>query len=144
MKETWITQLADFGLSKYLSSQSMKAKSYKCSPFWSAPELWSPMYGIVDKYTNKVDIWSLGIILLQLWFGLDSKSGIISDNLLRPLLGKVENTPNLLDLLISYWPTISLEVFELLSHILVLEKERYDIVELMNHKTIREWSLIEF
>jgi serine/threonine protein kinase len=39
----------------------MKAKSYKCSPYWSAPELWSPLHGFVTKYTNKVDIWSLGI-----------------------------------------------------------------------------------
>jgi serine/threonine protein kinase len=74
----WRPLLSDFGQSKYLTSASLKAKSYACSPFWSAPELWSPFHGMArDKYSSKVDVWSLGIVLLQMWFGLPSDDDTI-------------------------------------------------------------------
>jgi serine/threonine protein kinase len=70
--------LADFGLAKYLTTVSQRAKSYKFSPFWSAPELWSPLGGVVaEGYTKAVDVWSLGIVLLQMWMGLDSDDDTI-------------------------------------------------------------------
>jgi serine/threonine-protein kinase ULK/ATG1 len=70
--------LADFGLAKYLTTVSQRAKSYKTSPFWSAPELWSPLGGVVAQgYTKAVDVWSLGIVLLQMWLGLDSDDDTI-------------------------------------------------------------------
>jgi serine/threonine protein kinase len=137
----WIPQLADFGSAKYLSTVSMKAKSYRSSPLWSAPELWSPIFGLSEKYSNKVDIWALGIVVLQLLFALDSGKSEISDNLLSPLNGKINDVPLLMDFLVSHWPNISLDVFELLSNMLVLEYDRFDIEKMLNHKTIVNWKM---
>jgi len=120
----WIPLLSDFGLAKYLTTASLKAKSYACSPFWSAPELWSPIYGIVEKYSNKVDIWSLGIVLLQMWFGIDSKNDEIRMKILMPIGGQIQNVPKIIDLVFSAWPNISDDIFELISKILVLENNR--------------------
>jgi serine/threonine protein kinase len=76
--QQWRPLLSDFGQSKYLTSASLKAKSFRGSLFWTAPELWSPFLGMArEKYTIKVDVWSLGIVLLQMWFGLDSNDETI-------------------------------------------------------------------
>jgi hypothetical protein len=40
-----------------------------------APELWFPSNGIVEtKYTNKVDVYSMGLVFLQLWFDISNKT----------------------------------------------------------------------
>jgi hypothetical protein len=37
----------------------------------SAPELWFPKNGLIEEnYNNLVDVWSLGLVSLQLWVGL--------------------------------------------------------------------------
>ena len=82
---------------------------------------------------------SLGIILLQLWQGLASSNSVICDKLLIPLRGKVENVPQMLDLIESTWPELELSVFNLVSHILVNEEERYDAMKLLEHSTIVQW-----
>ncbi len=55
--------------------------------------------------------------------------------------GKLENVPNLLtDLLPSTWPEFPSDLFDLFSKILVLEEERYDSTQLLQHPTIQNWS----
>jgi hypothetical protein len=41
----------------------------------SAPELCFPSNGIVETlYTNKVDVYSMGLVFLQLWFDISNKT----------------------------------------------------------------------
>lgn len=50
-----------------------------------APELWAPTNGLAEKnYTTKADVWSLGMIFMQLWFDISTRD--LLENYL-PLLG---------------------------------------------------------
>lgn len=54
-------KLSDFGFACQLTSEQATRKSVVGTPFWMAPELirgWN--------YTSKVDIWSLGVLCLEL------------------------------------------------------------------------------
>lgn len=57
-------KLGDFGISAQLSEKTMKRRTVVGSPFYMAPE-------IIDEtsYDGKVDIWSLGITILELCEG---------------------------------------------------------------------------
>ena len=62
-------KLADFGLSKVVSSKSIGATtSIRGSSGYFAPEFLSNV-GEVTSYTNKVDIWTLGCILYEFVVG---------------------------------------------------------------------------
>ncbi|CBK20560.2 uncharacterized protein [Blastocystis hominis] len=54
-------KLADFGFAVLLKSKDQVRKSVIGTPFWMAPEL---IRG--DGYTDKVDVWSLGITALEM------------------------------------------------------------------------------
>ena len=54
-------KLSDFGLTIRLSNASEQRTSKVGTAFWMSPEL---IQG--DGYTNKVDIWSFGITLLEM------------------------------------------------------------------------------
>ena len=57
-------KLADFGFSTQLTRQNEKRKTSLGTPYWMAPEL------IAGKnYDEKVDIWSAGIVLLEMMEG---------------------------------------------------------------------------
>ena len=71
-----VVKLTDFGVSAQLSSPSDKRKSFIGTPYWLAPEV--VMVNLIyQPYSNKVDIWSLGITCIELAetkpprFGLD-------------------------------------------------------------------------
>lgn len=56
-----IAKIADVGLSKYAGDRNMRTHA---GTFWyMAPELWNAKQG----YTNAVDMWSFGIIALELF-----------------------------------------------------------------------------
>ncbi|KAI0203297.1 hypothetical protein F4808DRAFT_467390 [Astrocystis sublimbata] len=57
-------KLADFGL----ASKSARPRAYVGTKIYAAPEIASALGGI--PYTNKVDIWSLGIIAMEFIFHL--------------------------------------------------------------------------
>mmetsp|Transcript_8581 Transcript_8581/g.10477 ORF Transcript_8581/g.10477 Transcript_8581/m.10477 type:complete len:401 (+) Transcript_8581:40-1242(+) len=54
-------KLADFGLATALTRTTMKRNSVVGTPYWMAPEL-----VICDSYDCAVDIWSLGIICIEM------------------------------------------------------------------------------
>lgn len=57
-------KIADFGFSTQLTRQNEKRKTALGTPYWMAPEL------IQSKnYDEKVDIWSTGIVLLEMMEG---------------------------------------------------------------------------
>jgi hypothetical protein len=82
----------------------------------------------------------IGIVLLQLWFGLDSNNSTICDSILTPLQGKINNVSIILDLIVTQWPNLDMDVFNLISNILVLENDRFDSTKLLKHETIIKWS----
>lgn len=54
-------KLGDFGVSALLASESEKRRSVIGTPYWMAPEI-----VLETPYDAKVDIWSLGITLIEL------------------------------------------------------------------------------
>ena len=55
-----IIKIADFGISKQLDTLMSGASSEVGSPYWMAPEV---IRGI--KYTDKVDIWGVGVTVFE-------------------------------------------------------------------------------
>jgi len=54
-------KICDFGFSAQLTEGKTHRKSIVGTPCWMAPELI-----LSADYTNKVDIWSLGIVMVEL------------------------------------------------------------------------------
>ncbi|KAK0464896.1 kinase-like domain-containing protein [Desarmillaria tabescens] len=62
-----ICKISDFGISKRIDHLEERANtSMKGTVFWMAPEVVSPKSG---GYDLKVDIWSIGCIVLEMWSG---------------------------------------------------------------------------
>lgn len=57
-------KLCDFGFARALSCTTMVLTSIKGTPLYMAPELVQE-----HPYNEKVDVWSLGIVLFELYFG---------------------------------------------------------------------------
>ena len=58
-----VVKLGDFGFAKHFEDNSL-LQSYCGTPITMAPEILKR-----EKYNEKCDIWSLGIILYQMIFG---------------------------------------------------------------------------
>ncbi|NXO76755.1 PAK3 kinase, partial [Sitta europaea] len=57
-------KLADFGLCAQLTSEQNKRNSMVGTAHWMAPE-----YVTKEEYGTKVDIWSLGIVVIEMLQG---------------------------------------------------------------------------
>ncbi|XP_076321997.1 serine/threonine-protein kinase PAK 1-like [Tachypleus tridentatus] len=57
----WSIKLADFGLCAVITSQESKRTSTAGTPYWMAPEIVKK-----KKYGCEVDIWSLGITVIEM------------------------------------------------------------------------------
>jgi serine/threonine protein kinase len=60
----FVVKMADFGLAKLLLPHHDSMKSNVGTCWYMAPEI-----GLMARYTPVVDIWSLGVVVLQLWRG---------------------------------------------------------------------------
>ena len=56
-----VVQLGDFGIAKSLKQSMEKIKSVVGTPYYMSPEICDN-----KDYTNKTDIWSLGVVLYEL------------------------------------------------------------------------------
>lgn len=61
LNEKGETKLADFGVSAKLLSTYGSKESVIGTPFWMSPEILGK-----NKYTNKTDIWSVGITAIEM------------------------------------------------------------------------------
>ncbi|NXU45758.1 PAK1 kinase, partial [Drymodes brunneopygia] len=57
-------KLADFGLCTQMTAEQSKRRSMVGTAHWMAPE-----YVNKDAYGTKVDIWSLGIVVIEMLQG---------------------------------------------------------------------------
>ena len=62
-KNKFIVKLSDFGVSRKLNTLTQKCQTFTGTLFYMAPEILNE-----EEYNNKCDLWSLGIIIYQLFF----------------------------------------------------------------------------
>jgi hypothetical protein len=101
-----------------------------------APELWSPKFGkIVSKYTPKIDIWSCGLIFLQLWMEGRIQSVI-------QCLEPTHEDQTLVHLVKETMEAMveEQEVRELLAVMLVVEETRPTASALLMHPSLVNWK----
>ncbi|OHT05117.1 AGC family protein kinase [Tritrichomonas foetus] len=78
-----IVKICDFGFARALSTTTLVLTSVKGTPLYMAPEL------VQEKpYDEKVDVWSLGVILYELFFG---KPPFVTSSLYKLIPMIVEN-----------------------------------------------------
>lgn len=83
-----IIKLCDFGFARKLSASTNFMNSLKGTPLYIAPE-------ILDgrAYTHKVDIWSFGIIIYELFQGITPFHAETLHQLKPKILGQKVNFP---------------------------------------------------
>lgn len=85
-------KLTDFGLSRILESTFGKTNSYLGAPGWMAPEIINTE---IEGYDNRTDVWSLGILALELANGKSPYEGMHPT---RIIFQTVRNPPPTLDI----------------------------------------------
>ncbi|PSN46894.1 hypothetical protein C0J52_17562 [Blattella germanica] len=110
-KEETIVKVSDFGLSKFINCQSM-LKTFCGTPLYVAPEILETKG--MGYYTEKVDIWSLGVILGA--YGFHTK----------------------------YWHHVSTEAVDLIKKMLTVDpKKRISIDTVLHHKWLKDEAIKE-
>ena len=84
-----ISKISDFGLSKVLENENDNMKTICGTPLYMAPEI------IIDKtYTNKIDLWSIGIIFFEILFHKYPYSGNTHNELLTNIISSSVSIPH--------------------------------------------------
>lgn len=118
-------KIADFGFCKPLENQNDMVQTMLGSPIYMAPEV---IKG--EVYTNKADIWSLGVVLYQMIYGkcpFESKS-------IAKLIQMLEDE----EVIIPEYPKISPALEKLLKKILIK-----DFTNRIEWKEIFEYTITE-
>ena len=117
-------KLIDFGLGKMTNKQ--KISTLVGSPLFVAPEV------LMGNYTEKCDIWSLGVIIFFLVGGYP------------PFLGKDDAETKIKILKMKYefkqdkFKDASEDVIDLIKHCLVKEEDRFNIEQILEHRWIKK------
>jgi serine/threonine protein kinase len=119
-KET--IKLADFGFAKHFKEEQMKTALG--SPAYAAPELF-----IAEKYDEKVDMWSLGVILYLLLSGIPPFFG----ESVKELTDRIINCD--FDFSDPVWEKVSEPAKDCVLHLLVKDPaKRYSAQQLLDTK----------
>lgn len=81
-------KIGDFGLAAQLFQESYNSKEIKGTPKWMAPEIL-----LTKPYNHLVDIWSLGIIMLELAEGVNPYRGMTLSRIMYAM--KNEKAPRI-------------------------------------------------
>ena len=118
-------KLIDFGLSQIFDNK--KLNSRVGTAYYISPEVLS------GRYSEKCDVWGAGVILCILLTGEPPFNG--------PNSGVIYDKIKKYDYSFSNkWKFISQEVKDLISHMLVPEKNRYNTKEVLVHPWLRQYK----
>lgn len=67
VEKTGICKISDFGISKRTDDDQGAYTAMQGTVFWMAPEVIGSQKG--KGYNSKVDIWSVGCVVLEMWAG---------------------------------------------------------------------------
>lgn len=129
-----ILKISDFGLAKEYSNMNNKMKQTYCgSPMYMAPEILH-----YQKYDNKSDLWSVGIILYEMITGNPPYHVKNFYQLIKKIEGENIVLPGKYDLLVSN------ELKDLLYKLLQKEpKDRISWEDFFNHKWLEKNLLLQ-
>lgn len=129
--EKIIVKLADFGLAKhYMENEESLMNTICGSPLYMAPEL------IFNKeYNSKADLWSFGIIMYQMLFGIHPNNATTFPQLVKNLRSK--------NIDFHLGKNFTQYCFDLLTKLLVKDSQlRIDWRNFFNHKWFSYWENI--
>lgn len=120
-------KIADFGLAKLLSDESMMMKTACGTPGYVAPEILES-----KAYNSKVDMWSLGVILYILLCGFPPFYDDNNAKLFAQIKSGRFSYPK------EYWKNVSDDAKDLINNLLVVDPaKRLDAKGVLNHKWIK-------
>jgi len=136
-------KIADFGLSKQgnASGDSIELTSQGAGTYWYLPpecfvsHAFAASQGEPAKISNKVDVWSTGVIFFELLFG---KRPFGAGKSQEMLLKEAMATANAFTLVVPQTPKVSLDAKNFLSRLLTEDRDsRPDVHEAYNDNYIR-------
>lgn len=128
-----IVKITDFGLSKVIDSKT-ELKSICGTMKYMAPEI---LARYAPTYTNKVDIWSLGVMLFYCLSGEHPFFGDKNALAAKIVIGKYEMTR-------SGWHLISKHAKQLVQKILVIDPlKRISISSILHHPWFKDERIIQ-
>ena len=126
-------KLIDFGLSQIFTNKNLKSKVG--TAYYVAPEI------LKGDYTELCDIWSAGVILYILLSGDPPFNGSKDETIYKKIKKMKFSFPD------EKWKNISKEAKDLISHMLVPEKERFSARQVIEHPWFKKASstlLVDF
>ncbi|KDQ97283.1 serine/threonine-protein kinase Chk2 [Zootermopsis nevadensis] len=133
-KRETLVKVSDFGLSKFVNSQSIM-KTFCGTPLYVAPEV------LVTKgmgsYTTQVDIWSLGVILFTCLSGYPPFSAEYRPlSLVEQIMNGAYSFPA------RYWQGVSNNAIDLIRKMLTVDpSSRITIDEILCHRWLQDKKL---
>jgi serine/threonine protein kinase len=85
VQETGVCKITDFGISKKLDFMDRAHSKMKGTSYWMAPEIVATGS---EGYDSKVDIWSLGCVVLEMW---TAKRPWADEREIMPIIFKASN-----------------------------------------------------